>query len=338
MNELHHHTAPFGQEASPRADKVTHWVIDETHADQRIDNFLLKLAKGVPKSHIYRILRSGEVRVNRGRVDATYRLCVGDMVRLPPLRLAVRQTTVIPPALEFPILYEDESLLVIDKPAGVAVHGGSGVSYGVIEQLRRARPQAKFLELVHRLDRETSGILLLAKKRLALVALHEQMRNGEVDKRYLACVSGVFPQVREHLKFPLLKYHTQEGERRVRVQEDGQYAHTVVKRLEIFKQFSLLEAQLKTGRTHQIRVHLAHYGYPIVGDDKYGDFALNRELTKARASLGFRRMFLHAHRIGLQHPSHGGLLELEAPLSSACQTFLHHIRAEDERCQNGHLT
>lgn len=302
---------------------VTHWVVDEDSANQRIDNFLMKLAKGVPKSHIYRILRSGEVRVNKKRVDPTYRLQLEDLVRIPPLRTSTQEPRPHIPTALFPILYEDEDLLAIDKPAGIAVHGGSGVSYGIIEQLRQSRPESKFLELVHRLDRETSGILLLAKKRSALVALHEQLRMGTIDKRYFAGVKGKWPNAQQHLKFPLFKYHTADGERRVRVQEDGQAAHTIITRLRASDDFSLLEARLKTGRTHQIRVHLAHAGYPILGDEKYGDFALNRLLTKAQPSL--RRMFLHACKIELSHPRHHTLLRLEAPLPLECQTFINQL-------------
>lgn len=318
------------QEINSSSTQVTYYLIDEAAVGQRIDNFLLKVAKGVPKSHIYRILRSGEVRVNQGRVDAAYRLCLNDKVRLPPLRIATAHTSERALSektkkIHFPILYEDTELLIIDKPAGVAVHGGSGVSSGVIEQLRYARPDAKFLELVHRLDRETSGILLLAKKRAALLSLHQQMRDSLIDKRYIACVQGIWPTAREHLTYPLLKYHTSEGERRVRVHEQGQTAHTIVKRLQVMKAFSLLEAQLKTGRTHQIRVHLAYHGYPIVGDEKYGDFALNRQLAKASGTAILKRMFLHASTIKLLHPSTGKTLALAAPLPAECQDFLQHI-------------
>lgn len=321
--------------ASPQVQKVAQQAtlevaylnVDESTAGQRIDNFLLKLAKGVPKSHIYRILRSGEVRINKGRVDPTYRLQLDDVVRIPPLRIASKHTHAAVPLMLFSILHEDNDLLIIDKPAGIAVHGGSGVSHGVIEQLRRMRPEAKFLELVHRLDRETSGILMLAKKRSALLALHEQLRRGEMDKRYLACVRGEWQALRQHLKFPLFKYHTAAGERRVRVQADGQPAHTIVTRLQTMPGFSLLEAQLKTGRTHQIRVHLAHSGFPIVGDDKYGEFSFNRELAKK----GFnnpvlRRMFLHAHRLTFLHPSLGTVMTIASNLPPECQLFLQQIQ------------
>lgn len=297
-------------------------TISEEDVGQRIDNFLLRICKGVPKSHIYRVLRSGEVRVNKGRIQQTYRLEEGDVVRIPPIRVAEKIIRVVP-ALEFKILLEDNYLLVIDKPAGVAVHGGSGVSYGVIEQLRAARPDAKFLELVHRLDRDTSGILLLAKKRLALTNLHEQIRDGLLDKRYLTLVHGDWKNPRQHIKLPLFKYNAADGERRVRVQEDGLASHTIFVLMKKFGPFALLEAELKTGRTHQIRVHLSHSGFAIVGDDKYGDFALNRALHKADGErISFKRMFLHAHRITFTHPDTGKAVTLQAPLPQECERFL----------------
>ena len=297
-------------------------TIGEEETGQRIDNFLLRTLKGVPKSHVYRVLRSGEVRVNRGRVDQTYRLAVGDIVRLPPVRMSQREETSVPGA-EFNILLEDEHVLVIDKPSGVAVHGGSGVSYGVIEQLRAARPQAKFLELVHRLDRETSGILVLAKKRSALTNLHEQMREGSTDKRYLTLVHGEWRNARQHVKLPLYKYTGADGERRVRVQADGLPSHTVFSLLGKYGPFALLEAELKTGRTHQIRVHLASSGFPIAGDDKYGDFALNKRLQKAGEGHGaLKRMFLHAYRLRFTHPASGQEVVVDAPLPADCLRFL----------------
>ena len=304
-------------------------TIDAGQAGQRIDNFLLKVCKGVPKSHVYQVLRSGQVRVNKGRIAQTYRLIEGDVVRLPPMRLAEpAQGGAAAPANEFPVLFEDEALLIIDKPAGVAVHGGSGVSHGVIEQLRAARPTLRFLELVHRLDRETSGILMLAKKRRALTAMHEQIRLGKLDKRYLALVKGVVQHSRQHIKLPLFKYTTAEGERRVRVQADGQPSHTVLNLLRKYNEFTLLEAELKTGRTHQIRVHLASSGLPIVGDEKYGDFALNRELQKRDGQrLPLKRMFLHAYRLRLLHPITAAPLMIEASLPTACIDFLQSLEA-----------
>ncbi len=341
MNELRH---PFDGRIQRAArgtlgdaldgKSVAYVEIGEDAQGQRIDNFLMRLAKGVPKSHIYRILRSGEVRVNKGRIDAEYRLKLGDLVRIPPLRIAQPSAEQVEaaravPAAEFTILHEDTHLLVIDKPAGVAVHGGSGVAFGVIEQLRRSRPDAKFLELVHRLDRETSGVLLLAKKRSALVALHEQIREGQLDKRYFAAVKGVWPHQRQHIKAPLFKYTTPEGERRVRVQADGQPSHTIFNRVGVFGPYTLLEAELKTGRTHQIRVHLAHAGFPILGDDKYGDFALNKALSRANALPRLARMFLHAHTLRLTHPQSGEIVTFKAPLPAECAAFLDAFRPQD---------
>lgn len=305
-------------------ESVTFLEIDESGAGQRIDNFLFRHLKGVPKSHIYRILR-GEVRVNKKRKDQTYKLQLGDVLRIPPIRVA--EKTVADeahiPAVEFPILYEDEALVVINKPSGVAVHGGSGVSFGVIEQMRRARPQAKFLELVHRLDRETSGVLLLAKKRSALVAMHEIMREGNSDKRYFALVLGQWMNARQHVKLPLYKFDTPQGEKRVMVREDGQASHTIFNLQKSWTGFSLLEAELKTGRTHQIRVHLSHLGFPIAGDDKYGDFAANKVLMKK----GLKRMFLHAHSIAFAHPLTGEAIQLNAPLPQDLQGFVDRLNA-----------
>ncbi|MEX3557414.1 MAG: RluA family pseudouridine synthase [Burkholderia sp.] len=302
--------------------------VGEESAGQRIDNFLLRVCKGVPKSHIYRILRSGEVRVNKGRIDTQYRLAYGDVVRIPPIRIAAadpsRESAPVP-AAEFEMVFEDEAMLVINKPAGVAVHGGSGVSFGVIEQLREARPEARFLELVHRLDRETSGILMIAKKRSALVGLHEQIRDNRMDKRYYAAVYGEWASDwgrRCAVKVPLFKYSTPDGERRVRVQDDGLPSHTVFNLIDRWTDYTFLEAKLKTGRTHQIRVHSAHLGLPIVGDAKYGDFPLNKALARANARPSLKRMFLHAYRLKLAHPLSGETLQFDAPLPDECRRFL----------------
>jgi 23S rRNA pseudouridine955/2504/2580 synthase len=295
-------------------------------AGQRVDNFLLRECKGVPKSHIYRILRSGEVRINSGRVDATYRLQEGDRVRIPPLRLGAKAAPSKPPKIDLPLLYEDEGLIAANKPAGLAVHGGSGISYGVIEQLRAARPEAKFLELVHRLDRDTSGLLLLAKKRSVLTAMHELIRTGHMDKRYVALVQGKWPSGKQQVKLKLQRYVTGAGERRVSVDDEGRESHTVFELERAFGAYSLLQAQLKTGRTHQIRVHLAHLGFPIVGDDKYGDFDLNKRLAKQ----GLKRMFLHAWKLAFVHPLSGDRLRLEAPLPPELEAFL-------ARCASGEL-
>lgn len=304
-------------------------TITENEAGQRIDNYLFKQCKGVPKSHVYRILRSGEVRVNKGRVDQTYRLEAGDIIRIPPVRVAEKTEKHIPKA-SFEILFEDEHLLIINKPAGIAVHGGSGVSYGVIEQLRVSRPELKFLELVHRLDRETSGVLLLAKKRSALVRLHEQIRGGEIDKRYQTLVKGQWANQRQHVKLPLFKYLTPEGERRVRVQQGGMASYTIFNIMEKYNDFTLLEAELKTGRTHQIRVHLAASGHVIAGDDKYGDFELNRQLQKTEKGRGtLKRMFLHAYKICFTHPHTGEKITLSAPLPPECSTYLESLNIKD---------
>ncbi len=310
---------------------VQQMEIGSEGAGQRIDNFLLRECKGVPKSHIYRILRSGEVRINSGRVDATYRLREGDRVRIPPLRLGAKAAAPKPPRMELPLLYEDEGLIAANKPAGVAVHGGSGISHGVIEQLRAARPEAKFLELVHRLDRDTSGLLLLAKKRSVLVAMHELIRAGQMDKRYLALVHGSWRPGKQHIKLKLQRHVTGAGERRVSVDDEGKESHTVIELERAFGAYSLLQAQLKTGRTHQIRVHLAHLGFPIPGDEKYGDFDLNKRLAKQ----GFKRMFLHAWKLAFVHPLTGAKLKLVAPLPSELEDFLRHIGCDaDDRAKS----
>ena len=295
-------------------------VVGAEGEGQRIDNFLFRQCKGVPRSHIYRILRTGEVRVNGGRIDATRRLKEGDRLRVPPIRLAARKAGAsAPPAgPELPSAYEDDALLVIDKPSGIAVHGGSGVSFGVIERMRAARPGLKLLELVHRLDRETSGLLMLAKKRSVLVGLHEAMRSGAIGKRYLALVRGRWTKAERSVSLPLRKYLTREGERRVSVDGAGQASQTVFRLERKFREFTLLSAELRTGRTHQIRVHLAHLGFPVAGDDKYGDFELNRELGRR----GLKRMFLHAAELSLVHPAAGTPLRLSSPLPVELQRFI----------------
>jgi 23S rRNA pseudouridine955/2504/2580 synthase len=311
---------------SPQATSV---LVDDASAGQRLDNFLLKQLKGVPKTHVYRIIRSGEVRVNKGRAQADTRVEDGDVVRLPPLRLSeqiAEKENHPAPAREFPVLFEDEHLLAIDKPAGTAVHGGSGVSFGVIEQLRRARPGARFLELVHRLDRETSGVLLIAKKRSALTHLQSQFRERETGKTYLALVSGAWPANKKVIDLPLHKYLLEdgpsEGERRVKVvakdDPDGLRAITLVKVAQKLAGHSLLEVTIKTGRTHQIRVHLAASGHPIEGDDKYGDFEANKRLQKS----GLKRMFLHAWKLQVMHPLLATPLALQADLPAELAGFL----------------
>ena len=293
-------------------------------AGQRLDNFLIKVCKGVPKSHIYKAIRSGQVRVNKGRIKNEYRLSVGDIVRIPPIRMPDADAKPIAPPAQFPIVFEDDYLLVIDKPEGVAVHGGSGVSFGVIEQLRTARPEAKFLELGHRLERDTSRLLIIAKRRNSLVAIHDMFRQGQIDKYYQALVEGDWLNDRQHIRAPLQRWLTVSGERRVRVDPQGKASHTIITLLQRFGRYSLVEAELKTGRTHQIRVHLAHTGFPIVGDDKYGTDAVRAHF----AHLGFKRMFLHAARLRMQHPITQECLELEAALPTACTQIIQILESE----------
>jgi 23S rRNA pseudouridine955/2504/2580 synthase len=317
---------PPTPELAPAVRSVT---VDAAFAGQRLDNFLLRELKGVPKTHVYRIIRSGEVRVNKGRAAADTKLAGGDVVRVPPVRMAAPAAAAeAAPPREFPILFEDEHLIAIDKPSGTAVHGGSGVSFGVIEQLRRARPEAKFLELVHRLDRETSGILLLAKKRSALLALQEQFRARETGKTYAALVVGRWPATLKVIDVALHKSEDAGGERRVRAvandHADGQRSISLVRIAQQFGATTLLDVTIKTGRTHQIRVHLSHAGHVIVGDDKYGDFALNRRYARGEAVPGvrFERMFLHARQLAFDHPASGERIELVAPLPADCAALV----------------
>ena len=308
---------------TPAPPQVLHLQVEEDSAGQRLDNFLMRHLKGVPKTHVYRVIRSGEVRVNKGRAAADTRVQAGDDVRVPPVRVAERTAVAAAPAREFDVLFEDDWLLAIDKPPGVAVHGGSGVSFGVIEQLRRARPTARFLELVHRLDRETSGVLLLAKKRSALTALQDQFRARDTGKTYAALVLGAWPVALKVIDVPLHKYLKADGERRVRTStaDDAQAKRsiTLVKVVKGFSGFTLLDVTIKTGRTHQIRVHLAHAGHPIVGDDKYGDFAVNKAFARERR---FGRMFLHARQLAFDHPASGERIELRAALPPECENLL----------------
>ncbi len=301
--------------------RATLLEVGEESTNQRIDNFLIRRLKGVPKSHVYRILRSGEVRVNSGRVKQDYKLKIGDRVRVPPVRVAAPETPrgpKPPKPLNLPVVFEDDALIVIDKPSGIAVHGGSGISYGVIESLRAERPQAKFLELAHRLDRDTSGLLMIGKKRTALVELHRLLRDGEVRKDYVAIVKGRWKGGGRKVDVPLHKYVTEAGERRVSVREDGARAITQFKPLAVGDDASEVEARLLTGRTHQIRVHAAHIGHPILGDDKYGDFELNRLMARQ----GVKRLFLHARKLSLAHPLSGEALQFESPLPTDMQKFV----------------
>ena len=315
--------------ATSPAVEVKWLTVDEESAGQRLDNFLIRHLKGVPKTHVYRIIRSGEVRVNKGRASADTRIEMGDVVRLPPVRISdkVAEKAARPaPGREFPLLLEDDALMAIDKPSGVAVHGGSGVSFGVIEQLRQARPLAKLLELVHRLDRETSGILLVAKKRSALKHLQDQFRERETGKTYLALVQGSWPEKLKVIDSALHKFLLPDGERRVKVTSnedpDGMRSITLVKVAERLVDCTLLEVTIKTGRTHQIRVHLASQGHPIAGDDKYGDFEWNKVLQKQ----GLKRMFLHAWRLQFSHPATGKRVELKSNLPSELQLYVNHAK------------
>ena len=341
----------IGGNPAPTAPEVKTVSVDEDSAGQRLDNFLMRHLKGVPKTHIYRIIRSGEVRINKGRVSADTRIEAGDVLRLPPMRVSERAADkAVAIALggnptlakDFPVLFEDETFIAINKPAGVAVHGGSGVTFGVIEQLRMARPNATFLELVHRLDRETSGILLVAKKRSALKNLQDQFRERETGKTYLALVVGQWPANKKVLDKSLHKYLLPNGERRVKVvakdDPDAMPSLTLVKvrahsgtaRSVTEPGYSLLEVTIKTGRTHQIRVHMACEGMPIAGDDKYGDFDLNKVLAKADQAVPLKRMFLHAWRFQCRHPATGKKVELQCELPYDLSQFLVHALPADE--------
>lgn len=324
---------PATTSAPATRSAVRHLLVDDAHEGQRLDNFLAAVCRDVPRSRLHRIIRSGEVRINGARVSAERRVQRGDDVRVPPLRAgdAVRAAHGSePPAggarvapLELPAVYEDDWLLVVDKPAGLAVHGGSGVAAGVIERLRAARPQARFLELAHRIDRDTSGLLMVAKRRGALVSLHAQLRDGLVRKRYRAIARGAWGEAWRTLQQPLHKYVTAAGERRVAVQAGGMAARTRARRVAALElpglgAFALVDVEIDTGRTHQIRVHMSHAGAPLAGDDKYGDFELNRRLAQA----GWRRMFLHAHALRLAHPADAAReLALEAPLPAEFASF-----------------
>ena len=305
-------------------DLVNFLTVGEADSGQRLDNYLFKTLKGVPKSHVQRIIRAGEVRLNKKRCKGTDRVAEGDVVRVPPVRVAAAPSgspkAHPAPAKDFAVIYEDDALLVINKPAGVAVHGGSGISFGVIEQLRQARPEARYLELVHRLDKDTSGLLMIAKKRSALVKLHEAIRNDHPKKIYLALGVGKFAQDKVHVKLPLYKYTGAQGEKMVRVSEEGQSAHTIFRVLQRFSgtmlhqiglsDLTYIEATLKTGRTHQIRVHMQSQACPIAGDERYGDYQANKRLQK----IGLKRMFLHAAELHLSHPLTDEPLKLVVPL------------------------
>ena len=302
--------------------------VGEDGVGQRIDNFLLKTLKGVPKSRIYRILRKGEVRVNRGRIKPEYRLKIGDLVRIPPIRVSESRESVPPgeriqKLIEQNILYEDKGLLVLNKPSGLAVHGGSGVSFGVIEALRALRPEARFLELAHRLDRDTSGCLVIAKKRSVLRAFHELLRGNGMDKYYLTLVKGRWQGGKRRVEAPLRKNVLKSGERVVRVSEDGKPSLSIFTPVAIYKDCSLMRVKLVTGRTHQVRVHAQFCGHPIAGDDKYGDTAFNRQM----AERGLKRLFLHAAQLHFTLPE-SATIHVEAPLENNLQALLKRLETE----------
>ena len=308
------------QNVSPAVQLVE---ISEENSEQRLDNFLISMLKGVPKSKIYRIVRKGEVRVNKGRVDAKYRLQEGDIVRIPPVRVAEPQTEAFVPqtlrqSLERDILYEDDVLLVLNKPPGFAVHGGSGLDSAIIEGLRLLRPASRFLELVHRLDRDTSGCLLIAKKRSALRKLHELFRGEGIQKTYLALLVGQWALKRMVVNAPLQKNVGKGGDRMVVVNRTGKEAETLFTRIKLLPDATLVEASPKTGRTHQIRVHAAWLGHPIIGDERYGDFEINRGFKKK----GFKRLYLHAYKLEFAHPVTGKHLLITAPMPQQMKDFI----------------
>jgi 23S rRNA pseudouridine955/2504/2580 synthase len=292
---------------------------------QRIDNFLVSQLKGVPKSHIYRILRKGEVRVNKGRVKADYRLKAGDLVRIPPIRQSekpkVQPGNNLLELIDRSILFEDKRFLVINKPPGMAVHGGSGISFGVIEALRALRPESPYFELVHRLDRDTSGCLLIAKKRSALRQLHELFRTDQVQKQYLALVRGPWSGGKRKVDAPLRKNVLKSGERMVEIQPDGKEAVSYFELIERYQSACLMRIILKTGRTHQIRVHAAHIGHPVAGDQKYGDASFNQRMR----ALGLNRLFLHAAYLSFELPERGEI-SVTAPLSDELNGFLQKLK------------
>ena len=299
--------------------------MDESSDGQRIDNFLLRELKGVPRAHIYRLLRKGEVRVNKGRAKANRKLSQGDVVRIPPVRLPTREEAAgagkkLIEAIEKTIIYEDDLIMIVNKPSGFAVHGGSGVSFGVIEVLRALRPEAKFLELAHRLDRDTSGCLMVAKKRSALRILQDLQREGKVKKRYLALLKGHWRRGKEDVRVPLKKNILQSGERRVKVDPEGKDSRTIFRVKRAYAQATLVEAELKTGRTHQIRVHAAWLQSPILGDTKYGDDTAN----KWARSVGLKRLFLHAAYLQFSWPGRTDY-QIEAPLPADLETVLESI-------------
>ncbi len=315
----------MGQGPASSYPKVQHLTVSSEEAGQRIDNFLARHLKGVPKSHIYRILRRGEVRVNSGRIRAQYKVCEGDVVRIPPVRVSTspKAEARTVPGLEARILFENDRCLVVNKPSGLAVHGGSGVSYGVIEAFRAARPNAPYLELAHRLDRETSGCLVLAKRRSFLRAFQAQLREGKVNKHYLALVAGAWQGGRQTVTAPLRKNLLRGGERMVTVDETGKAAVSVFSPVTTFAEATLVDVELKTGRTHQIRVHGAYIGHPLAGDVKYGDENFNRQMK----SYGLRRLFLHAHLLEFIGSADGETISVSAPLDDDLKAVIDRLES-----------
>lgn len=329
----------------PNPDRAVLLEIDEKHQDQRLDNFLCSVCKGVPKSHVFRIIRSGEVRINKKRAEAKTKLCLGDVVRIPPIQVVEKQTLeslsssstvnktqLLKAAAEIPVLFEDEHLLVVNKPSGMAVHGGSGSSFGLIECIRALRAEThQDLELVHRIDRETSGILIISKKRSALRKLQEQLRARSWKKYYKTLVLGSWPETLRQVDLPLLKTQAGEKEARVFVDEAGDKACTKFQIIQTYKSsysiFTLIQAQILTGRTHQIRVHTSANKFPIAGDDRYGNFEMNKQLARQ----GLKRMFLHAARLHLVHPATNETIVLEAPLAPELDSFLKSLQAVQSR-------
>ncbi|NRA70246.1 MAG: 23S rRNA pseudouridine(955/2504/2580) synthase RluC [Gammaproteobacteria bacterium] len=309
------------------ATKVQFVTIDDNHAGQRIDNYLVTLLKGVPKSRVYRILRKGEVRVNKKRIKPVYKLQDGDIVRIPPIKMSEEKALPNPKlakiaSLESHIIFEDDYLMVLDKPSGIAVHGGSGLKFGLIEGLRALRPDARFLELVHRLDRDTSGCIMIAKKRSTLRALHAQLREKTIEKNYLALVLGQWDKTDKAIMVPLLKNTVKSGERIVRVDPEGKDSHTKFKIIQRFEDCTLVQASPVTGRTHQIRVHTLYAGHPIAGDDKYGDEAFDKKM-RAR---GLNRLFLHSASLRFFHPNTETEMRFEAPLDGSLKQTIESLR------------
>ncbi len=317
----------YGMESKKVQHRVRFVEINANNAGQRIDNFLLNQLKGVPKGHIYKIIRKGEVRVNKGRIKQTYKLQYGDIVRVPPVSLTAKKAIAAPglsllKLMSESIIYEDASLLAINKPSGVAVHGGSGVSYGIIEAMRALKPEQKFLELIHRLDKDTSGCLLIAKKRSALIAVQDLLRNRQTNKRYLALLCGVPEFNKQKVTAPLLREELKSGERFVRVDTQGKESTSFFTVLERFNNAVLAEVKIITGRTHQIRVHAKYLGHNVAGDSKYGNYACNQRLKEK----GLKRLFLHSASLSFKHPDSHKTVCIKAPLSADLETFLAHIK------------